>query len=111
MLAYPTRQVTQLSCFCLANYGPGTRFGFANGKFFSQSALNYLPKNSQNGLERYHSEILGFTSDMIMLEKEELVIVSSVNVSTAGSGPSQIKDYLNDYMEKIILPVAKKYAK
>ena len=82
-----------------------------NGKFFSQSALNYLPKNSQNGLERYHSEILGFTSDMIMLEKEELVIVSSVNVSTAGSGPSQIKDYLNDYMEKIILPVAKKYAK
>ena len=48
---------------------------------------------------------------MIMLEKEELVIVSSVNVSTAGSGPSQIKDYLNDYMEKIILPVAKKYAK
>jgi hypothetical protein len=48
---------------------------------------------------------------MIILEKEELVIVSSVNLSTAGSGPSPIKNYLNEYMEKIILPVAKKYAK
>lgn len=82
-----------------------------NGKYFSNNSFNYLPKPSKNALEKYHSEILGFTSDMIILEKEELVIVSSVNFSTAGAGPSSIKDYLNNYMEKIILPVAKKYAK
>lgn len=81
------------------------------GKYFNPEALNFLPKNSKNGLQKYHSEILGFTTDMIILEKDELVIVSSVNISTAGSGQSAIKEYLNDYMEKIILPVAKKYAK
>ncbi len=81
------------------------------GNFFNLNSLDYLPKISKNGFEKYHSEILGFTSDMIILEKEELVIVSTVNISTAGSGPSQINNYLNNYMEKIILPVAKKYAK
>lgn len=82
-----------------------------NGKFFNKDALKYLPKNSIDGLQKYHSEILGFTSDMIILEEENLIIVSIVNISTAGSGSSKMKNYLNDYMEKIILPVAKKYAK
>jgi hypothetical protein len=81
------------------------------GKYFNKDALRFLPNNNKNGLQRHHSQILGFTTDMIILEKEELVIVSSVNLSTAGSGPSPIKNYLNEYMEKIILPVAKKYAK
>lgn len=81
------------------------------GKYFNQEALKFLPQNSRNGILKYHSEILGFTTDMVILENDELVIVASANLSTAGSGRSVTQEYLNDYMEKIILPVAKKYAK
>lgn len=81
------------------------------GKYFKEEALNLLPNNSHDGMQKYHSEILGFTTDLIVLEDEGLVIVSSVNVSAAGSGKSATQEYLSNYMEKIVLPTAKKYAK
>ena len=80
-------------------------------KYFAREYMELLPFNSQNGIQKYQSEILGFTSDLIILEQEELIVAATVNISTAGSGNSETKEYLNSYMEKIILPVAKKYAK
>lgn len=68
----------------------------------------YLPKiNGQIGL---HSEILGFTADSRQIQGSELVIVSFVNLGIANSGDDDIRAYLDTYLDKIILPIAKKYA-
>lgn len=66
----------------------------------------YLPSET-----KYHSEILGFTTDMVVLVESGLVVVSTVNLGVANTGDNESREFLNTYMEKIILPVAKKYAK
>ncbi|MCC3861703.1 serine hydrolase domain-containing protein [Pseudemcibacter aquimaris] len=66
----------------------------------------YLPAR-----DTFHSEILGFTTDVKILDTSGIVIVSNVNLGVANTGQNAAHDFLNTYMEKIILPVAKKYAK
>ncbi|MBT5074115.1 MAG: serine hydrolase [Kordiimonadaceae bacterium] len=76
-----------------------------SGKLVDINSLKAIEQNAA------HSEILGFTSDIQWLEEEGLVITSFVNMGTVNSGENEINDYLNSYFEKILIPIAKKYAK
>lgn len=62
-------------------------------------------------MDNTHSSILGFTSDIRWLEQDEIVIVSFANLGTVGDEKSVTSNYLNSYVEKILLPIAQKYAK
>jgi len=57
-----------------------------------------------------HSEILGFTADIRKIDGSDLIVVSFVNLGAVNSGENDVKDYLDGYLDKIILPIAKKYA-
>lgn len=61
--------------------------------------------------QTFHSEVLGFTTDVVWLKLGNLTVVSSVNLGAVNSGETATREYLNTYMKKIILPVARKYAK
>jgi len=75
------------------------------GKLVDIRSLKAMEQNA------IHSEILGFTSDIQWLENEGLFITSLVNLGTVNSGEHELSDYLNSYLDKILIPIAKKYAK
>lgn len=70
-----------------------------------------LNKVSAEMLTNIHSDILGFTSDLLWLDRNEIVIVSFANLGTVGGSNSATAEYLNNYVERILLPIAQKYAK
>ncbi len=80
------------------------------GIFLSNDDLKKINPAKINGQIGLHSEILGFTADVRKIEGSKLVIVSLVNLGVVNSGENDIKSYLNSYLDKIILPIAKKYA-
>ena len=80
------------------------------GNFLSKADLKKINPSKINGQIGIHSEILGFTADVRKIEGSNLVLVSLVNLGVANSGENDIKSYLNNYLDKIILPIAKKYA-
>ena len=80
------------------------------GNFLSKADLKKINPSKINGQIGIHSEILGFTADVRKIEGSNLVLVSLVNLGVANSGKNDIKSYLNNYLDKIILPIAKKYA-
>lgn len=75
------------------------------GKLIDIKSLTAMEENS------IHSDILGFTADIRWLEDEELVITSFVNLGVVNSGENELSNYLNSYFDKILIPIAKKYAK
>lgn len=70
--------------------------------------IKSLAAMDQNAI---HSDILGFTADIRWLEDEELVITSLVNLGAVNTGENELSNYLNSYFDKILIPIAKKYAK
>ena len=82
-----------------------------NGQLVKKSDLAHLSIPDQNSALNVHSEILGYTADIQWLENDELVITSFVNMGAVSTGPSETADHLNSYLEKILIPIAKKYAK
>ncbi len=85
-------------------------FGVAlrKGLLINETSLSHIKTPFIEGI---HSGVLGFTSDIRWLTQGDLVLVSFANLGTLGGGRSEASDYLNTYVEKIILPIAKKYAK
>ncbi|MDG1996038.1 MAG: serine hydrolase [Emcibacteraceae bacterium] len=81
------------------------QIGMRAGTIFNTNKLNLLNH------EMNHSEILGFTSDMVWLEKEGIIIVVLANLGVANTGQNPARTYLSTYVQKNILPIAKKYAK
>ena len=81
------------------------QIGMRAGTLFNKNKLGLLDHDLK------HSEILGFTSDMVWLEKEGLILVVLANLGVANTGQNPSKSYLSTYVQKNILPVAMKYAK
>jgi len=77
-----------------------------NGTVLNENSMKLLNQGNNDA----HSETLGFTADMNWLENN-LTIVSFINLGTVNSGDSETSTHINSYMEKILLPIAKKYAK
>lgn len=80
-----------------------------DGSLVDIKLLNYMNRENNTELIGTHSSILGFTADMHWLKNGDLVIVSLANIGTINSGDNEISQYLNTYVEKILLPIAKKY--
>lgn len=69
----------------------------------------FLPPKINNNIG-IHSEILGYTADVRKIEHTDLIIVSLVNISAVQTGENEVKEYLDGYVENILIPIAKKYA-
>ncbi len=82
-----------------------------SGKILSGDDFEKISPAKINGQIGLHSEILGFTADIRKIEGSELVIVSFINLGAVNSGENDVKSYLDSYLDKIILPIAEKYAK
>lgn len=87
---------------------------FANaiwqGTFLSESAVDlFKPPTIRNNIG-IHSEILGFTADVRKIDNTGLIIVSFANVGAVQTGENNVKAFLDNYVENILIPVAKKYA-
>jgi len=81
------------------------QIGMRAGTLFSKDKLTLLNH------DKNHSEILGFTSDMVWLEEQGMIIVVLANLGTVSTGRNDTRSYLSSYVEKNILPIARKYAK
>ncbi|HRW30759.1 MAG TPA: serine hydrolase domain-containing protein, partial [Emcibacteraceae bacterium] len=81
-----------------------------NGKIINEKDLTTILPEKINGHTGIHSEILGFTADIRKIENSDIIIVSMINLGAVNSGKSPMKDYLDSYMDKILIPIAKKYA-
>lgn len=81
-----------------------------NGKIINENDLKTILPEKINGHTGIHSEILGFTADIRKIQNSDIIIVSMINLGAVNSGKSQVKDYLDSYMDKILVPIAKKYA-
>ncbi|MBT5187196.1 MAG: beta-lactamase family protein [Kordiimonadaceae bacterium] len=77
-----------------------------NGKILNEQSMKLFNVGNNHS----QSDILGFTADMHWLENK-LTIVSFINLGTVNSGDSETSTLLNSYMDKILLPIARKYAK
>lgn len=80
-----------------------------DGKLVDAKSLEYMKNPIENELIGIHSGVLSFTADMHWLKNDDLIIVSLANIGTVNSGDSETNEYLNTYVEKILLPIAKKY--
>ena len=81
-----------------------------NGKILTPENFKYIKPESINGHSGIHSEILGFTADIRQIEANDLIIVSMVNLGVVNTGNSERKTFLDNYLDKILIPIAKKYA-
>ena len=82
-----------------------------NGKILSSEKFKYIkPENYKGAIQGIHSEILGFTADIRQIEASDLIIVSMVNLGVVNTGKSERKTFLDNYLDKILIPIAKKYA-
>ncbi|MDA0708043.1 MAG: serine hydrolase [Proteobacteria bacterium] len=80
------------------------------GKLINEQALSHIYANpAKSEFIGIHSGILGYTSDMYWLENNDLVIVSLANIGVVGNGKNETSDLLDNYVEKILLPIALKY--
>lgn len=80
-----------------------------NGKLLDSEATEKIKPKMPNGQTGIHSEILGFTADIRQIENSDLVIVSIVNLGVVNTGENAIKTYLANYLDEILIPIAKKY--
>lgn len=69
----------------------------------------FLPSEIHNNTG-IHSEILGYTADVRKIQGTDIIIVSLVNLGVVQTGKNDIKEYVENYMENILIPIAKKYA-
>lgn len=80
------------------------------GTFLSESGVDlFKPPTIKNNIG-IHSEILGFTADVRTIDNTGLIIVSFANVGAVQTGENNVKAFLDNYVENILIPVAKKYA-
>lgn len=81
-----------------------------SGEILDSEATAKITPKMRNGQIGIHSEILGFTADIRQIENSDLVIVSIINLGTVNTGENETNAYLANYLDEILMPIAKKYA-
>ncbi len=82
-----------------------------NGELIDNENLQKFKPQKTNGHTAMHSEILGFTIDVRQIEGTDIVLVSALNIGIVNTGGSETAKFIRNYVDNILLPIAKKYAK
>ena len=81
-----------------------------NGDIISKNYVDMFKPLASDGSTSIHSETLGFTIDVRQVENTDLVLVSAVNIGIVDTGESPTATFIKNYVDDILVPVAKKYA-